>query len=108
MEERFTKKDYVLFKAKIAGWQENYMDKLCKEYIELLHKDTCPSEKFWELDKRIRMDKKSTGMQIEIRHSNLVLNIMSLLNDGVISTEDLDEFSDELQETINFFLKGNV
>ena len=53
-EQRFTKRDWTLFRTKIAGWQEAYMDKLCREYIELLRSDDNPSEKFWLLDKRIR------------------------------------------------------
>ena len=28
-----SKKDWKLFREKLAGWQENYMDKLTKEYI---------------------------------------------------------------------------
>ncbi len=35
-EYGFTKKDWSLFREKIADWQETYMDKLNKEYIELL------------------------------------------------------------------------
>lgn len=31
-----SKNDWKLFRTKIAQWQENYMDRLNKEYIELL------------------------------------------------------------------------
>ena len=34
--------------------EEAYMGRLCDEYIELLSGDGDPSEKFWQLDKRIR------------------------------------------------------
>jgi len=57
-EYGFTKKDWVLFREKIADWQEAYMDKLNKEYIELLNGEGTPSEKFWTLEERIRNDKK--------------------------------------------------
>ena len=57
-EYGFTKRDWALFKEKIAGWQEAYMDKLNKEYIELLSGKGSPSEKFWALEERIRNDKK--------------------------------------------------
>ena len=53
-EQRFTKMDWTFFGDKIAGWQENYMDRLNKEYIELLSSDAAPSDKFWTLDKRIK------------------------------------------------------
>ena len=31
-----SKKDWKLFREKLPDWQENYMDKLNKQYIELL------------------------------------------------------------------------
>lgn len=46
---KFTEQDWRLFRKKSGSWQENYMDRLNKEYIELLSADTLPSEKFWEL-----------------------------------------------------------
>ncbi|MDE5781550.1 MAG: multidrug transporter [Lachnospiraceae bacterium] len=101
----FTKKDWMLFRNKIADWQENYMDKLNKEYIELLSEDINPSEKFWRLDKRIKEDKKKTGVQLEMSRSNLIYNIISLINDGAIDFENLEEFSDELKETVRALIK---
>lgn len=105
-EQGFTKKDWLLFRNKIAGWQENYMDKLNKEYIELLSEDANPSEKFWRLNKRIKEDRKKVGVQLEMSRSKLIYNIISLINDGAISFEDLEEFSDELKETIDHWIRG--
>lgn len=96
----FTKKDWALFREKISDWQEAYMNKLNKEYIELLSGEGRPSEKFWTLEERIRNDKKDTGVQLKMSRSNCIPNIISLLNEEVITMEDLDEFSDELKETI--------
>ena len=46
-----SKKDWKLFREKLAGWQEKYMERLNTEYIELLKsKDKMASEKFWELE----------------------------------------------------------
>lgn len=50
---RFSEKDWKLFRSKIAGWQEVYMNKLNKEYIEILSGDGNPSDKFWKLEERI-------------------------------------------------------
>lgn len=99
-EYGFTKKDWALFREKISDWQEAYMNKLNKEYIELLSGEGRPSEKFWTLEERIRNDKKDTGVQLKMSRSNCIPNITSLLNEEVITMEDLDEFSDELKETI--------
>lgn len=104
-EQRFTKKDWTLFKNKIADWQEAYMNRLNKEYIELLSEDANPSEKFWRLDKKIKEDRKKTGVQLEMSRSTLIYNIISLINDGAISLEDLEEFSDELKETVSAFVE---
>ena len=104
-EQGFTKRDWTLFKNKVADWQESYMDRLNKEYINLLSEDTNPSEKFWRLDKRIKEDRKKTGVQLEISRSNLINNIISLISDGAISFENLEEFSDELKETVNRFIE---
>lgn len=104
-EYGFTKRDWALFREKIVGWQEAYMDKLNKEYIKLLSGKGSPSEKFWALEERIRNAKKDTGVQLRMSRSNCISNIISLLNEGAITMADLDEFSDELKETIRFILR---
>ena len=104
-EKIFRERDWKLFRSKIADWQESYMDRLNKEYIELLSKDANTSEKFWRLDKRIKEDKKKAGVQLEMSRSKLINNIISLINDGAISFENLEEFSDELKETVSGFIE---
>ncbi|NLL00753.1 MAG: multidrug transporter [Clostridiales bacterium] len=104
-EKIFRERDWKLFRSKIADWQESYMDRLNKEYIELLSKDANTSEKFWRLDKRIKEDKKKAGVQLEMSRSKLINNIISLINDGAISFENLEEFSDELKETVSAFIE---
>lgn len=100
---RFSEKDWKLFRSKIARWQEAYMDKLNKEYIEILSGEGDPSDKFWKLEKRIKEDKRDCGVQCEMSRSNQFYIIMSLLNEGAITLEDLDDFSDDLKDTIKFF-----
>lgn len=107
-EQRFTKKDWQLFRNKIADWQENYMDKLNKEYIELLKEDANPSERFWRLNKRIKEDRKKAGVQLEMSRSKLIYNIISLINEGAINFEDLEEFSDELKKTVSVFMEDSL
>lgn len=63
---RFSEKDWKLFRSKIADWQEAYMEKLNREYIKLLSGKGDASEKFWALEKRIRQDKKDCGVQCEM------------------------------------------
>lgn len=106
MQERgFTEKDWKLFRSKIADWQESYMDRLNKEYIELLSENGKPSDKFWGLEERIKKDKKKTGVRAEMSRSNLIYNIISLMDEGAIRFEDLEEFSNQLKETVRFIVK---
>lgn len=97
----FTESDWKLFRQKIAGWQEAYIAKLNREYIEILNSDKLASEKFWEIEKRIRSDKKDAGVILEMRRSKLISNIIELLREEAIVPDDLEEFSDELKQTVN-------
>ena len=76
-EYEFTKKDWILFREKFAERQEAYMDKLNKEYIDLLKSKGKPSEKFWALEERIRNDKKDKGVQLRKSRSECLSNIAS-------------------------------
>ncbi len=80
------------------------MEKLCKEYIELLSSEEDASTKFWELEKRIRKDKKDTGVMVEeMSRSNMDIHIMNLLVEKAITLDDLKEFSEEFQERVKLF-----
>lgn len=95
-----SKRDQLLFCKKIAGWQEAYIGRLNREYIELLSRDGSEAEKFWELYRRIRRDKRNTGVQAEMRNSEILANLCRLVNEGVIGYDDLDGFSEELREDV--------
>ena len=106
MQERgFTEKDWKLFRNKISDWQEAYMDRINKEYIKILSEDANPADKFWRLEKRIKEDKRKTGVVVDMRRSNLLFSIISLINEGAIGLEDLEEFSAELKETVRFLIE---
>ena len=81
------------------------MDKLNREYIALLESEGQPSDKFWELEKRIRRDKQSVGVVIDMRRSMMTVGIMCLLGDGMISLDDLDGFSEELVEKMRYLMR---
>ncbi len=103
MSDTFNEKDWKLFRKKVADWQENYIEKLTREYIDLLSGEGYASDKFWELDKRIKRDKKKAGVMItDMSRSNMMFIIMQLLNEKVITIEDLADFSDELKDHLEF------
>lgn len=101
-------RDWKLFRSKLPGWQENYMDKLNHEYMEILNGDGNPSDRFWALEERIRKDKRDTGVVVrEASRSNMLDNIIALIREGAIGVEDLAEFSEELRETVKMFVERN-
>lgn len=94
-------KDWKLFRKLLPGWQEKYMDRLTKEYIELLSSDRQASDRFWSLDKRMKDDKKCTGVIArDISRSHMFQLIIDLIYEGAISEDDLKDFSGDLQDTI--------
>lgn len=98
--------DWKLFRKKLPGWQEAYMDKLNQEYIQLLTGPGDASDKFWELEKRIKNDKRSVGVVAEMRRSVMFPNLIDLLRDGAITPNDLEGFSEELRESLSFIMWG--
>lgn len=70
--EGFTEADWRLFRKRLPVWQERYMEKIVEEYKLILSSDTPASSKFWELDERLRKDKKDTGV---MAHDVLVYNM---------------------------------
>ena len=94
-------KDWKLFRKLLPRWQEAYMERLAKEYIELLSSDRQASDKFWELDKRIKLDKRRTGVLARgVSRSNMFQLIINLIYEEAISEDDLKEFSEDLRDTV--------
>ena len=82
------------------------MEKLVKEYIEMLSNDDKPaSEKFWTLEKRIKNDRKHPGVIIDVRKSNALYDIIRFIALDVITHDDLADFSEDLKKDIEFLLE---
>ena len=99
-------KDWKLFRKKLGGWQEAYMDKLVEEYKDILNSDASSFDKYSTLRKEIYDDYKSPGVLArDVSRSNMFIILLGLLRDGAITMDDLDEFSDELKEDIAQLIK---
>ena len=98
--QRVKESDWKLFRAKLPGWQEAYMDRLNHEYVSLLNGNGKASEKFWALEKRISEDRKQVGVVANMQRSRLCSNLAALLLEGAITKDDLAEFSEELRERV--------
>lgn len=99
-----SKSDWKLFRARIGDWQEAHRERLVKEYMDLLDGEENASDKFWNLEERIKKDKKHPGVMLELSKGNMIFDIVALINSGVITTADLADFSDELKESVDFLL----
>ena len=95
-----SKADWRLFRERIGGWQEAHMEKLNKEYVELLSGDAPASKKFWVLEERIRTDKNTPGVRLQLKKSETDWDLVALMREKVITAADLDGFSEELKEYV--------
>ena len=103
-----SKKDWKLFRERLSDWQEKYMEDLIKEYVNFLNDDTKPaSEKFWELEKRIKEDKRHPGVLMELKKSEVIWDMVHLIRLKVITSDDLSEFSEELRQEVKRILEMN-
>ena len=93
-------KDWKLFKKLVPVWQEKYIQKINKEYIDILSKNNSSAQNFWELENRIRQDKKHPGVILDLRRSTMHMNLMLLLSYEVITFDELKEFSNELLDEL--------
>ena len=104
-EEYFVESDWKMFNEKIAEWQEKYMEKLLKEYKEIISRKEEASKRFWELEQRIKKDKNNPGVLIvSPSRSKLFFILVDLINDGVISFNDLKDFSNKLIDNLHRYL----
>ena len=100
----YIKKDWKLYREKLPGWQERYMEGLVKEYIDILSSDEKEaSDKFWELEERIKKDEKHPGVLIEVRKSNALYDIIRFIALDVITYDDIADFSEELKQDVRDF-----
>lgn len=106
MEEIYTEQDWKLFRSRIARWQEAYMEHLVAEYTALLTGEGIASDKFWELEKRLRRDKQKAGVCVEMRRSKLVWNLIALMQEGAITSGELEGFSERVRLTVEHFAKA--
>jgi hypothetical protein len=99
-----SKSDWKLFQERLPEWQEHYMERLTKEYIELLSSPGNASDHFGELEKRIKKDKKNPGVLLEVRKSEALWDIAAFVGRGIITMDELEGFSEELIEAVQLIL----
>ena len=93
-------KDWKIFQKNVPLWQERHMEKLCAEYVSILQGTGDASERFWKLEQRINEDKTTSGVCFSRRRSTMDRYLVDLFVSGVISGDDLKQFSSELKEKV--------
>ena len=101
---RSRKKDWKLYRERLPEWQEHFMERLVKEYMELLSSPGNASDHFWELEERIRKDKKNPGVLLDVRKSNAIWDIAAFVGRGIITMDELDGFSQDLIDAVRLIL----
>ena len=99
-----TEADWKALRKYLPQWQERYMERLCRECVALLNSEQAASDKFRALEKRIREDKKSTGVVANMTRSEAVNNILRLYDDGAVTLDELSVFSEELQAFVKHYI----
>ena len=78
---------------------------LIREYIALLSdEDKIASNRFWELDSKINTDRRHPGVILNVRKSEAIYDIVRLIRLGVITYDDLADFSEDLQQAVKLIL----
>ena len=98
--------DWKLFRKRLPDWQERHMEGLIREYAALLAGSGAASDKFWALEERIRKDQRHVGVVARMSRSNMYMNLLALLQNGVITLDELNGFSDDLRERLAFVMRG--
>lgn len=96
MHYEVNEQDWKLFRKRLVDWQGNYIAKLNQEYIQILSREGGAADNFWYLERRINRDKRSVGVIAEMSRGMMWRNLIALLDDHVITLDDLDGFSEDL------------
>ena len=101
--------DWKLFSKKYFEWKNRYAERFISEYKVILDSENTATDKFFELKDRIHKDSRAVVFNLPGRFSrnNMHLNIMALLNNGVITLDDLSEFSDEVKDMAKLLIRKN-
>ena len=100
-----TKSDWKIYREKLSGWQEHYMERLLQSYKELIESPGNASEHFWKLEKRIKQDRRHPEVIIEARRSTAIWDIADFVDEEVITMEELEGFSRDLIDAVKDILR---
>ncbi len=100
MNREVDEADWRLFRERMPLWRERQMEKMVRNYQDILSSEGTAEERFFRLDKRHKKDLWNVIFSIEMSRSKLVMNIVRLLGEGIITMSDLEGFSIEFIERV--------
>jgi protein-tyrosine phosphatase len=97
-----SEQDWKNFRDMIPHLRERYLAERNKTFSEILNNpDRTPTEQFWDTLEAMNKQKKILADCLDGHsRSNMDLSIMLMLSYGIMKEEDLEIFSEELQEWI--------
>ena len=71
-----SKSDWQLYNKLLPKWQERYMNRFNHEYKRILDSDGSATNKVWKLEKRIKADRKSPGVIVEVSKRSMFQTVI--------------------------------
>ena len=94
----FIESDWKIYRERRSVWIENFMDRICKQYIDLLASGASATERIKTLYSSLQKDTGKIDIVVRDSRTYMKQNIRHLLEEDVISLKDLEGFSSELQD----------
>ena len=92
--------DWILFRERRGEWIDRYYTRLLTECAGGLYGSGTPSERFWNLEKHIREQKRILWRLEELRRNAMSRIIVDMLVLKIITFADLEGFSDLFTECV--------
>ena len=102
MNSRPLESDWKLYRARIDGWRDRYLEQKNKEIAAILtNKQETPTGQFWDTKEKIdEVARILIDCFDAYSRSTMEMHLLSMLDFGVIRDSDLTEFSEELCERV--------
>jgi hypothetical protein len=94
--------DWKKFSAMLPIWRERYLADHNARLVRLLtDPKKSETERFWDAEEQLRKEAKTLRECLDdLSRSKMWLRLMAMRAAGMISREDLAEFSEELQKQV--------
>jgi len=99
--------DWKTFRRIVHEWRERYITRINKKLVHILsHPKETQTETFWDTKKKTDKSAKILRDCLDGHsRSRMTRYIIVMINYGMITLDDLNEFSTELQEHMEEFSK---